>query len=125
MNTCLHVLLYRQTRSSSHRQSNRHFGDSLYLSLKSQETYSNRLDLYLDKVGNPPSEADQALSLKNKDSAKPSEQVGDRHRADLDTHIQPQDTVNSPAKHGDISERRYPRFRKDLIVDLHAVALAM
>ena len=68
--------------------------------------------MYLDKAGNPPSEADQARSLENKDSAKLSEQVENWHRADADTHTQPQDTVESPAKQGIVSERKYPGLRK-------------
>lgn len=68
------MLLYQLTRSPIHRKSNRQFGDPLSISLKSQESYLDRLVLYLDKVGNPPSEADQVslsrtktvLSLRNK-----------------------------------------------------------
>ena len=111
-NTSLHMLLYRLTRSSVHRTSNRHIGDSLNTSLKAQESYSNRLLLYLDKVENSPSEADQVRSLEIKDSPNLSEQAVDRFRAEANTHTQPLDTIKTPAKHGIVSKCHFHGSRE-------------
>lgn len=119
------MLLYQLTRSPIHRKSNRQFGDPLSISLKSQESYLDRLVLYLDKVGNPPTEADQASLSRTKTVLS--------HRNKLKIGIEPMLILTRSLKirsGRQLSMEIYQNIdvldsENDLIADLDAVALAM